>query len=124
MVAVASLEAVEEVVKPVVDVVEQRVELIAATEQSDMDAPSKEALIALVEHAEALGNSFQLINRRLVSREEQLVKLSTGNATLMAKNDDLQSQLAFYTEQGDMNGRLEVANGELNARIQVQIRQI
>ena len=48
--------------------------LINETRQSDMEAESKEAIIALVEHAEALGNSFQVLNHRLISREEQVVK--------------------------------------------------
>ena len=103
---------------PVVEVVQSVSQLVNETRNSDMENESKEAIIALVEHAEALGNSFQLLNTRLVSREEQLVKLSTSNAELAAKNDDLISQIEFYKEQSEANGDLDQQNQIFRNKIQ------
>ena len=103
---------------PVVEVVQPVSQLVNETRNSDMENESKEAIIALVEHAEALGNSFQLLNTRLVSREEQLVKLSTSNAELAAKNDDLVSQIEFYKEQSEANGDLDQQNQSFRNKIQ------
>ena len=45
-------------------------------------------------------------------------KLSTANAELAAANDDLTSQVAFYKEQGEVNGQLEEVNDQFRNKIQ------
>lgn len=71
----------------------------AAIKESEM------AISKLVEHSESLGNSFEVLTNRLQSREEQLVKLSTSNADLLAQNDDLKSQLDFLNEKDQINSK-------------------
>ena len=71
----------------------------AAVKESEM------AISKLVEHSESLGNSFEILTNRLQSREEQLVKLSTSNADLLAQNDDLKSQLDFLNEKDQINSK-------------------
>ena len=66
---------------------------------------SEMAISKLVEHSESLGNSFEILTNRLQSREEQLVKLSTSNADLLAQNDDLKSQLDFLNEKDQINSK-------------------
>ena len=66
---------------------------------------SEMAISKLVEHSESLGNSFEILTNRLQSREEQLVKLSTSNADLLAQNDDLKSQLDFLNERDQINSK-------------------
>ena len=66
---------------------------------------SEIAISKLVEHSESLGNSFEILTNRLQSREEQLVKLSTSNADLLAQNDDLKSQLDFLNEKDQINSK-------------------
>ena len=51
-------------------------------------------------------------------QNRSLVKLSTANAELAAANDDLTSQVAFYKEQGDLNGQLEEVNDQFRNKIQ------
>jgi hypothetical protein len=66
---------------------------------------SEIAISKLVEHSESLGNSFEILTNRFQSREEQLVKLSTSNADLLAQNDDLKSQLDFLNEKDQINSK-------------------
>ena len=63
----------------------------------------REAVVASTEYAESLGNTVQVTLLKLQAREDQVVKLSTSNADLLAKNDELNSQLEFYQKKDSIN---------------------
>jgi len=66
----------------------------------------------VTEHADSLGNSFQILTEQLYNREQQIIKLSTTTADLQAENDELTSEKDYLKEQvlnyNNLNKQVEV----------------
>ena len=68
-------------------------------EQFRIDPNQTAMLHHVSEHADSLGNSFQILTEQLFKREQQIITLSTNTAHVQAENDELRGQTEYYQEQ-------------------------